>query len=157
MTHIIKIIHFLAKQGLAFRGNNENKETSNNIGNFKELLEFHVELLPELSKNSSSKVAKYTSAEIQNEVINLIAKQIKTLLLPPCYYAIICDETMDLSRKEMLALCIRSVDDSLNIHENFFGFHRAHVQTAEGIFTTIKEALESDLNLDLQLMKNKNF
>ena len=36
---------------------------------------------------------------------------------------------MDLSRKEMLALCLRQVDNSLNIHEQFFGFFRAKIQT----------------------------
>ena len=127
------------------------------MGNFLELLDFHSEILPDLHRNAKSKIAKYTSATIQNEVIHLIAKQIKNVLLPSSYYAVICDETMDLSRKEMLALCLRKVDDTLRVHEKFFGFHRAKLQSAEGIFNTIKDALVLELNLDLQQMVGQSY
>jgi hypothetical protein len=50
------------------------------------------------------------SCASQFEFINLISKQIIISNLPSKFYAIICDETMDLSRKEMLALCLRKVD-----------------------------------------------
>ena len=150
LTHIIRIIHFLAKQGLAFRGHDENKEKENskNMGNFLELLDFHSEILPDLHRNAKSKIAKYTSATIQNEVIHLIAKQLKNGLLPSSYYAVICDETMDLSRKEMLALCLRKVDDTLRVHEKFFGFHRL-------VFHRL--ALVLELNLDLQQMVGQSY
>ena len=59
---------------------------------------------------------------------------------------------MDLSRKEILALCLRQVDDFLNVHEKFFGFFRAKIQSADGIFNLIKDALEVKLKLDLQQM-----
>ena len=157
LRHIIQVIHFLSRQGLAFRGNNENKETSKNLGNFSELLEFHCSLLPDFKENLESRVAKYTCPSIQNEIIHAIAKQIVKINLPTNYYAIICDETMDLSRKEMLALCLRQVDDSLNIHEKFFGFFRAKIQTADGIFNLIKDVLENELNLDLQFMVAQSF
>jgi hypothetical protein len=64
---------------------------------------------------------------------------------------------MHLSRKEMLALCLRQVDDSLNIHENFFGFYRAKIQNADSIFNLIKSVLEEELKLDLQLMVAQSF
>ena len=57
----------------------------------------------------------------------------------------------------MLALCLRQVDDSLNVHEEFFGFFRAKVQTADGIFNLIKETLVEDFKLDLQLMISQSF
>ena len=157
MKLIIQTIHFLARQGLAYRGHNEDTKTSKNLGNFKELLDFHCALVPEFKENLDSKVAKYTSPTIQNDIIHLISKQIIQHYLPLKYYAIICDETMDLSRKEMLALCIRQVDDSLSIHENFFGFFRAKIQTADGIFNLIKNVLIDHLKLDLQLMVAQSF
>jgi hypothetical protein len=98
-----------------------------------------------------------SAVSIQNEIIHLISKQIVKLNLPRKYYAIICDETMDFSRKEMLALCLRQVDDSLNIHENFFGFYRAKTQNADSIFNLIKSVLEEELKLDLQLMVAQSF
>ena len=157
LIHTIQVIHFLAKQGLAFRGNNENEKTSKNMGNFLELMKFHQTMLPELQQFSESKIAKYTSPTIQNEIINLISKQIINSNLPSKFYAIICDETMDLSRKEMLALCLRKVDDDLNVHENFFGFYRAKIQSADGIFNLIKSVLEEELNLDTQHMVAQSF
>ncbi len=157
LKHIIQIIHFLSRQGLAFRGNNEDREKGKNLGNFLELLEFHCSLLPDFKENTESKVAKYTCPSIQNEIIHMIAKQIVKINLPTKYFAIKCDKTMDLSRKEMLALCLRRVDDSLNIHEQFFGFYRAKLQTADGIFNLIKDVLENELNLDLQLMVAQSF
>jgi hypothetical protein len=114
-------------------------------------------MLPELQQYSESKITKYTSPTIQNEIINLISKQIIISNLPSKFYAIICDETMDLSRKEMLALCLRKVDDGLNVHENFFGFYRAKIQSADGIFNLIKYVLEEELKLDTQLMVAQSF
>ena len=64
---------------------------------------------------------------------------------------------MDLSRKEMLAICLREVDNSLNIHEKFFGFYRAKMQNADCIFGLIKSVLEDKLNLDLQFMVAQSF
>lgn len=157
LIHTIQVIHFLGKQGLAFRGNNENEKTSKNMGNFLELMKFHQTMLPELQQYSESKITKYTSPTIQNEIINLISKQIIISNLPSKFYAIICDETMDLSRKEMLALCLRKVDDGLNVHENFFGFYRAKIQSADGIFNLIKYVLEEELKLDTQLMVAQSF
>jgi hypothetical protein len=58
----------------------------------------------------------------------MIAKKIVKISLPSKYFAIICDETMDLLRKELLALCLRRVDDSLNIHD--------HIKRLKEIFFT---------------------
>ena len=157
LKHIIEIIHFLARQGLAYRGHSEDKNASNNLGNFLELFEFHRQHIPYLNENFTNKIAKYTSPIIQNEIIHLISNQIVKTNIPAKYYAIICDETMDLSRKEMLALCFRQVDDSLKIHEKFFGFYRAKMQTADNIFNLIKDALEVEFKLDLQLMVAQSF
>jgi hypothetical protein len=74
IIHVIKIIHFLAKQGIAFRGHNENKNQSKNVGNFLELLQFHQSFISDFELHSKSTVS-YTSPKIQNEIINLISKQ----------------------------------------------------------------------------------
>ena len=128
LKFIIETVHVLAKQGIPFRGHDEDDKTSKNLGNFKELIKFHCRHIPYLNEYSESKIAVYTSPKIQNEIIHLIAKQIINIYLPNQYYSIICDETMDLSRKEMLELCIRQVDDSFNVHEKFFGFFRTIIR-----------------------------
>ncbi len=57
----------------------------------------------------------------------------------------------------MLALCLRKVGDGLNVHENFVGFYRAKIQSADGIFNLIKNVLEEELKLDTQLMVAQSF
>ena len=37
------------------------------------------------------------------------------------FYTIMADETADVSNTEQLVICIRWVDDDLNIHEDFIG------------------------------------
>jgi hypothetical protein len=71
LKHVIQIKHFLSRQGLAFRGDNEDREKSKNLGNFLELLEFHCSLLPDFKEYIKSNVAKYTCPSIQNEIIEI--------------------------------------------------------------------------------------
>jgi hypothetical protein len=56
IIRVIKIIHFLAKQGKAFRGHNENKNQSKNIGNSLELLQFHQSFISDFELHSKSTV-----------------------------------------------------------------------------------------------------
>ena len=58
---------FLAKQGLAFRGHNENSE-SKNQGTF---IEFKAKDLPSFQKFIDDSSFSYLSHEIQNELMNI--------------------------------------------------------------------------------------
>ena len=53
------------------------------------------------------------------DVLQTIARNIQQSKL----YSIIGDETLDISNKGQLVLCIRWVDDNLQVHEDFVGFH----------------------------------
>lgn len=105
-----------------------------------------------------NKRANYTSPEIQNEIINLLANQIRFNKMPKVseFFALICDETMDMSRNEVVSICLRRVDDELHIHENFFGFFRTKIQTAAAIFELIKSVLEN-FKLDLKCLVAQSF
>ena len=54
---------------------------------------------------------RYQSPEVSNELVELMSKQLLRLLLADIksrpFYAIIADETRDISGKEQLALSIR--------------------------------------------------
>lgn len=71
--------------------------------------------------------ASYTSPEVQNELINISAKQIRSDIaqdaLKAGIIAVMLDESKDVSRKEQLSLCIRytSLPDC-NVHEDFLTF-----------------------------------
>lgn len=63
---------YLARQGLAFRGDDESKESSNK-GNFIELLETMSQLSPQLQKRLQKRYGHYTSAQYQNGILYCLA------------------------------------------------------------------------------------
>ncbi|XP_071749005.1 uncharacterized protein [Lepeophtheirus salmonis] len=91
LRYLFQTVGFLTKQGLAFRGDSETREkltesNENNRGNFLELLSLrshdnHIlkdKLEAEVKKFGSAGVgfAKWTSADIQNELIEIIASKV---------------------------------------------------------------------------------
>ena len=67
---------------------------------------------------------KYTSAEIQNELLNIAASQIRQRICEETndagFMSIMVDESKDVSRKEQMSLCIRYVSRlDFDIHEEF--------------------------------------
>ena len=145
MKTIIRVVYFLSLQGLAFRGNDES-DLSSNRGNFLEL----IELLSEFNNNLKehpvkNNIAKYTSATSQNQIISLIAQQIKLYISNSVqdYYSIIVDETMDISRVEQLSFCIRYCTNELKVHEKFLGFYDMPLANAECISDKIITLINS--------------
>ena len=48
------------------------------------------------------------------------------------------DETADVSNNEQLVICIRWVDEDLEVHEDFVGMHHRENTKAEKIFMILK-------------------
>ena len=71
LLKIAQSIQYLAKQGIAFRGNGDETD-----GNFMQLLNLRTLVFPELSKFLDQKSNKYTSPQIQNEVIKIMSMHI---------------------------------------------------------------------------------
>ena len=57
------------------------------------------------------------------------------------FFAIIADEYTDVSNKEQLTICIRWIDKSLEVHEDFLGFLNIPDTGAETIVSVIKAVL----------------
>ena len=118
---IIQTVRLLATQNLAFRGHDET-ENSLNRGNFVEILT----LLSEYREDISSKLIKktYTSKVIQNEIIDILASQVKKSIidqLKDTPFSVIIDETQDISCSEQVAVVICFLDKNLKVQENFIG------------------------------------
>ena len=64
------------------------------------------------------------------------------------FFAITANEYTDVSNKEQLTICIRWIDKSLEVHEDFFGFFIIPDTGAETIDSVIKAVL---LKLQLSL------
>ena len=64
MLKIISCLHYLARQGLPFRGHGDEKDA-----NFKQLYPFRAEDDPAFAKWLKDKNLSYTSPEIQHEIL----------------------------------------------------------------------------------------
>ena len=114
LIKIMECIRFLARQGLAFRGNDGN---DNLTQRFKLLNKNDPALLTRLDKEShlESGQHKYMHNDIQNELIELMTKQVLEKKLESIcsskFFGIMADEYTDISNKELLS----SVFDGSNI------------------------------------------
>ncbi|XP_052771149.1 zinc finger MYM-type protein 1-like [Mya arenaria] len=141
----IEIIVPRAKQNIPLRGHTE--ETSN----FYAILSAFAQNDELLSEHIASAQynAKFTSPDIQNELIDICAEQVKERILSDCpYFAIIVDEATDKSTKEQLSLCVRFVDNKGTVREEFLGFLQcASVKGIELCANSLSFFQEADLDV----------
>ena len=144
---IIETIQFLGRQGLALRGD-ESDENSN----FMQRLKLRSKDFLKLKEWLKKKMEKYTSHDIQNKLLKLMAHQILRDLtdeLRDSLYATICDEYTDISNKEQLTLCLRCVDELFNIHEDFLGLYQLENIKSNTIVSAIRDVLlRTQISLD---------
>ena len=94
--------------------------------NFIQLLKLRGKDQPFLLKQLERKKDRYTSHDIQNEIIVILANHVirdLVLKISGGFFSIICDEYTDISNNEQLTICIRWVDKELEAHEDFLGFY----------------------------------
>ena len=94
--------------------------------------------------------AKYTSPEIQNEILDIAASQILNAIVADCRkakcYAFISDESTDVGVKEQISLCARFVDKKVDgkhyVRQDFLTFvHAENGTTADALATQLLDAL----------------
>lgn len=144
---IIDALQFLARQGLALRGDDD--EESNLI----QYLQKRSKSFPELKEWLARKQSKFTSHDAQNEVLNIMANNVMRKLLEEVrgnYYSIMADEYTDVSNKEQLTFCLRWVTDDLDVIEKFLGFYEIPNISSVTIVSAIKDILTRyQLNLNM--------
>ena len=147
LIKIIETIQFLGRQGLALRGD-ESDENSN----FMQFLKLRSKDFLKLKEWLEKKTEKYTSHDIQNELLKLMEHQILRDLtdeMRDSFYATICDEYTDISSKEQLALCFRWFDELFNIHEDFLRFYQLENIKSDAIVSAIRDVLlRTQISLD---------
>lgn len=136
LAKVIETIQYLARQGIAFRGDNDEES------NFYQLLKLRVKDDGVLASKLKDK--EYISHDIQNEIIGLMSNEVMRDLLrqiADSYFSLICDEYTDVSNKEQLSLCLRWIDSDLEAHEDFLGFYQIPNISADTITLVIQDAL----------------
>ena len=120
---LIKVNILCAKQCIAFKGHREDINSNQNPGNFLATLKLLAETNEPLRghiENPSRKNPIYLSPLIQNEITNIIGKDLLQANLVkeinrPRFFSILADE-VESHHVEKLPLCIRFVDDDNNTY-----------------------------------------
>ena len=142
---VIETLIITCRQNIAQRGHRENPSTKNR-GNFLELLSYLGKFNPIIKKKSDTlpSCAKYTHHDIQNEIIEIMARVVKNQICDEVRaaenFAIMVDETKDISKTEQISIVLRYLYES-EIHESFLGFVAAEGLTADKLYAQIKEVL----------------
>jgi len=149
LLHIISSVRFLCRQGLALRGGGDDVDS-----NFRQLVRMQASENPQFADWLKRKKDVYTSPEIQNEIIRIMAQKVLREIISDVqqspFICVMVDETTDNSNKEQMVLVLRRVSDNLDVFEEFVGLYA--VPTIEAASLT---AAITDIFLRFQLPLSK--
>ena len=106
---VMECVKFLGRQGIAFQGEGSND-------NFTQLLLFQCneEEKKRISSNRNHHKKKMSHSDYQNELLDLMAREVLIMLLQKVktskFFAIMADEGTDVSNNENLSICLRYID-----------------------------------------------
>ena len=129
---LVETVILCGEQELPLRGDKDSGPLSlekplHKDGKFRALLRFRASYDETLRKHviNSPKNATYLSPDIQNEIIEVCGKLIQQEIVNRVnqnkYFAILGDETLDVSGKEQFSLCVRYTYES-TLREDFLSF-----------------------------------
>ena len=145
LTHHIKAAVYLSAQGLAFRGHDEAKLSSNR-GNFLELLELLGTYSHDFKAFLDKEQITYTSHEPQNELIQAIyqevCSEIQVRIHKSRYVSVMMDDTSDYSNTEQSAVSVRLIHEG-KVEEHLLSLVDASEDySAEGLSKVMLDTLE---------------
>ena len=147
LIDIIKCLKFLSRQGIPLQGhdNNDNLTQTFLVLGAKD---------DNITKHIHGQIFhKYTHNDIQNELLCIMSCHVLraklSIIRERKFFSIMADEGTDVSNIEQLYFCTRSVDDDLNVLEDFMGFYELKNIKSEIIINAIKDILlRSHLSLE---------
>ena len=146
MLKIISCLHYLARQGLPFRGHGDEKDA-----NFKQLYPFRAEDDPAFAKWLKDKNLSYTSPEIQHEILKdmslSILRDVVNCIKKFDFFSIMADESSDIPNREQVVFCARWVAEELHFHEDFIGLYEME-NTGEATMVNVITDIFLRLGLD---------
>ena len=155
LLKIVGGIQYLARQGNAFRGHEQNE------GNFKQLLQYKAEDDPKLASWLAGK-QNFTSPMIQNEILQIISNSIikeiaqEVQHLPVVQYSLIIDGTQDIAGIEQECICIRYVGEDIDPREEFVGLYETNSTTGESIAKVATDVMLR-LNLPISQLRGQTY
>ncbi|XP_052165077.1 uncharacterized protein LOC127782046 [Oryza glaberrima] len=161
LTTTIDSIRWLTFQGCPFRGHDEPLDSINR-GNFLEidkLLASYNKEVKEVVLENAPKNAKYTSSEVQKEILSIVARKVQKSIreeIGTSKFCIMADEARDESKKEQMAIVLRFVNKEGLIKECFLDL--VHVSDTHAL--TLKNsicAVLSGNNLNVQDIRSQGY
>ena len=167
LESITKTVLLCARQNIALRGHSDSSkyydDESVNCGNFQSLIEFRVESGDSVLKEhfaTCGKNATYRSPTIQNELLDIMGQTVERKVVNEIktggkFYCVSADEVRDNGNVEQLAVCVRFIDESDKIREEFLRFVDVSPDTSgEALSQAILDVL-TDVGLDPSMMRSQ--
>ena len=104
-----------------------------------------VENDPAFTEWLKRKNNKYTSPEIQSEILKELAltffRDVVESIKAADFFSIMLDKSGDVSNKEQAVFCVRWIDENLAPYEDFLGLYEMEKTDADSIVHIIKDSL----------------
>lgn len=164
LKRIIATIIFLSRQGLAFRGTDENinsQHSGNYLSCLVYLAEFDSFLAEHLHKyaNKGKGTVSYLSHQICDEFIISINEKLIRLFIDQIksakYYSIIVDSTPDISHCDQLTFILRYLHKG-QVVERFLGFIKIEQHTGEYLERVVLNKLK-ELDLKVENCRGQSY
>lgn len=162
---VVKTVMLCGRQGLALRGHRDDGVLNpDNTSNFNALIEFRIESGDEILRKhlqSCSPTATYISKTTQNNLIQIIADQIRAKLVDKIksavHFSLLADEATDSSNWEQLCIVLRYIDSqTFVIREDFLGFVQCEDTTGQTLADKLTTSLQS-WGLDLANIRGQGY
>ncbi|KAI3692292.1 hypothetical protein L6452_32106 [Arctium lappa] len=157
----IKAIRFLLKNALPFRGHDES-EMSISKGMFLETLSLIGDCNEDVGKvilKNAPKNNQMVSPSIQKDIASCFANQILKSICEEIgddVFALLVDESSDVSKKEQMAVVLRYIDARGIVKERFFGI--VHVTgTSSSILKSAIDTLFAKHGLSLKQVRGQGY
>ena len=103
---------------------------------------------------------KYTHHDMQNELLNIISRHVLLSKLETIrkniFFTIMTDDYTDITNKEQFSFCIGTVDDNLEVMEDFLGFYELQNIKIVRVVNAIKDILLR-FNFSLQHCRGQTY
>ncbi|XP_076899643.1 uncharacterized protein LOC143553548 [Bidens hawaiensis] len=157
----VRLAKGLLNGGLPFRGDDES-ESSLYRGHFIEFLKLLGEINEDIAKVILSNApgrCQMIAPSIQKEICNCFAQEVLKKIfneLGDDVFAILVDESRDISKKEQMAVVLRYVDQFGIVKERFIGLVHVKETTASSLKSAIDD-LFARYNLSLRKVRGQGY
>lgn len=147
---------FLSRQGLAFCGDGDESDS-----NFIRLIHLRSEDDSATLKDwMKQKTNKYTSHDMQNEMVKVMAlrilREIVGTLQDATFFTVMVNETTDVSNLEQGVLVLRWMSEKFEVFEEFVGLYEVASTGAEIIYGVITDVFQR-LNLAISKVRGQYY